>query len=95
MSGEDVELRLTNVKNMLDELTKEMQHLIQREVERSRGEDPQLQPYERCVARVSSATLMLTNVIHDLSSIKLSVLTLHGLLGCDKMKIPKPGKKGD
>lgn len=79
----DIEVRLNSVKSNLDELTKELQHLLQREVESpSRGGEPDLQPFERCVARVSSATLMLNNIVHDLSVIKLSVATLYDMLGC-------------
>ena len=88
----DFDTRLNSVKAMLDDLSKDLQHIIQTETERApEGTDPDVQPLERCVARTSSVTLMISDISHDLEVIKLNVSTLYDLLGCKKEE-KKPKK---
>jgi hypothetical protein len=93
MDGDDIEFRLESVKGMLDQLTKELQHLIQSETDKTpEGEEPDLAEIERCISRTGAITMMVNSIMHDFSVVKLNVATLHDMLGCGS-EVPGAGKK--
>ena len=85
MEDKDVEIKLNSTKKMLDEVLKELQHMVQIR-EALDGERADTKPYERCIARVSSASLLLTTAMQDFMSVKQSIATLYDVLGCKKIK---------
>lgn len=91
---EDINLdkRLESLRANLEELSKTLQYVLQREVQREDG-DPE--PIERSIARNASSLLMITNLLHDLDVIKLNVMTLYSMMGCDKMPKDKKEASGN
>ena len=86
----NIEGRLTALKANLDELSKGLQYILQREVTR---EDGDTDPIDRAIARSASASLMITDILHDLDVVKLNIMTLYSMMGCDKMPKDKKEKE--